>query len=333
MSSVLETIKAAARKDRRHVVLAEGEDPRILEGGAKAQADGLASITFLGDEAKISAALSASGYTADDFKIIDPTTVDVSAYAALYHELRKHKGVSEADAETAIRNPLNYAAMMVRNGDADGTVAGAVATTADTVRAAFQVIGKAEGARAVSSVFLMICDDEHFQKKGTYLFGDCALMVDPSAEELADIAIASAKSCRQFLNAEPRVAMLSFSTSGSASHERVDKVKEAAQIVRQATPDLIISDDMQFDSAFVPSVAASKAKGSAIQGDANVFIFPSLEAGNIGYKIAQRIGGAKAVGPFLQGLAKPANDLSRGCSAQDVYDLIAVTVVQSQSKQ
>lgn len=313
---------------RRHIVLAEGDDGRIITGGARAHSNGLARITFLGDKADIEEKLNEAGSNPAEFGIIDPSHADVDPYADAFFKLRKHKGISEEDAEKAMRDPLNYAAMMVRLGDADGTLAGAVATTANTVRAAFQIIGKAKGANIVSSFFLMVCEEDHFEKKGTFLFGDCALIVDPSADELADIALASARSYQRFVGEEPHVAMLSFSTAGSAQHERVDKVQQAYTKLGDRAPDVIAYGDMQFDSAFVPSVGAAKAKESPIRGDANVFIFPSLEAGNIGYKIAQRIGGAKAIGPVLQGLSKPANDLSRGCSAQDVYDMIAITALQ-----
>ena len=219
---------------------------------------------------------------------------------------------------------------MVRDGHADGTIAGAVATTADTVRAALQIIGKAPGASIVSSFFLMFLDEPHHPKQATLVFSDCALVIDPAANELAEIARASAHSFQALIQQQPRVAMLSFSTMGSGRHERVDKVQQAVKIANELAPDLLIDGEFQFDSAFVPHIGAAKAPTARIKGDANVFIFPSLESANIGYKIAERIGGAKAVGPILQGLRNPANDLSRGCSADDVYRLIAITSLQAQ---
>lgn len=329
MSDILDAIKAEARKKRRHIVLPEGHDPRIQAGGVRAQADGLARITFLGEISAIASDLKAAGEDPQTFCLIDPARVDISTFARSYHALRRHKGVSEGEAALAVRDPLTYAAMMVRLGVADGTVAGAVATTADTVRTAFQVIGPAKGAGIVSSAFLMICKGHHFAKEGTFLFADCALIVEPSAEELAEIAMATAETYRRFIGGEPRVAMLSFSTAGSANHPHVDRVREAVRLVRGRRPDIVIEGDIQFDAAFVPAIAGRKLKGSPLQGDANVFVFPNLEAGNIGYKIAERFGGAAAVGPVLQGLSKPANDLSRGCSAHDIYDLIAITAVQA----
>jgi phosphate acetyltransferase len=298
-----------ATSSLQHVVLPEGHDPRIVEGANRAIADGLANVTLLGGAEGID--ISSSGLRDE--------------YAASLYQLRKSKGMTEYQASQMLDDPLVFAAMMVRQGHADGTLAGAVTTTADTVRTAFQIIGRAEGVKLVSSMMLMVLENRE-----TATFADCALTIEPDVEQLAAIAIASADNHRAFTGNEPRIAMLSFSTMGSAKHPFVDKVSEAVRVVSDRRPDLTIAGELQFDAAFVPSVGRTKAQGAAVQGDANVFVFPSLESGNIGYKIAQRIGGAKAIGPILQGLAKPAHDLSRGCSAQDIYDMIAITAVQAQ---
>ncbi len=329
----LDDLLAAALRAPQRIVLAEGEDPRVIEGAARALRDGLARIVLLGDPGVISERLPMVGASPADFDIIDPSdAAQTDAYAAAYFELRKHKGVDSETARAAMADPLKFAAMMVRQGDAAGTIAGAVATTADTVRTAFQIIGPAPGVKTVSSFFLMLLCEPHHAKKGALAFADCGLIVEPSVEELAEIAISSADSFRTLVGEEPRIAMLSFSTDSSAKHARVDRVIAATDLVKSRRPDLIVHGDIQFDAAFVPAVAASKAVGSPLEGEANVMVFPSLEAANIGYKIAQRIGGAKAIGPILQGLAKPANDLSRGCSIEDVYHLIGVTSVQAASQ-
>jgi len=329
--SPLDTLIAAARARPAILSLAEGEDPRVVEGAARAARDGIAHPVLIGAEGAVRAQLTATGLPEDGVAVVDPATDSrLRDYADLFREVRKRADVDADAALAAARDPLTFAALMVRAGDAGGTIAGAVATTAETVRTAFRVIGRAPGVETVSSFFLMLPGegDDH-PLPGAVLFADCGLVIEPTPEELAQIAISSADSLAALLGQEARIAFLSFSTHGSAKHKRVDRVTEALGLARAARPDLAMDGELQFDAAFVPEVAASKAPGSPLQGRANVFVFPSLEAANIGYKIAQRIGRARAIGPILQGLAAPANDLSRGCSAQDVYDLIAVTGAQA----
>jgi len=329
----LDRILEAAKSGPRHIVLAEGEDPRIVEGAVQAVRAGVATITLVGRRTIVEERLAAFGAGAGEIHIEDPaSSLLTPRLAAAYYAFRKAKGIDEAAADAAVRSPLVFSAMMVREGEADGTVGGAVATTADTVRAALQTIGRAPGVGLVSSFFLMMLCEAHHVKKGAFIFADCGLVVDPDAAGLADIAVMSARSFEALAGKPAKVAMLSFSTAGSAAHERVSKVVEATRLAHAAEPGLVIDGELQFDTAFVEAVSAAKAPQSALHGEANVFVFPNLDAANIGYKIAQRIGGATAIGPILQGLARPANDLSRGCNAADVFHMIAVTVVQADNR-
>lgn len=328
----LNNIFSRATADPKHIVLAEGEDPRIVKAAAQARDKGIARLTLLGDSEKIHQQAEAANISLEGLTIIDPAlSADKERYAEVLYQLRQAKGMTQEAASELIVDPLHYAQMMVHLGDADGSVCGAVYTTGDTVRAALQIIGKAEDSEIVSSFFLMMLCEPFHELKGGVIFSDCGLVIDPDANQLANIAMSAAKSAQSLLNEEAKVAMLSFSTSGSAKHAAVDKVVEATRIVKSQMPDLAIDGDVQLDAAIVQEIAERKVEHSETKGRANVLVFPNLEAGNIGYKLAERIGKAEAIGPILQGLKKPANDLSRGCSADDVTNVIAITVVQAQS--
>jgi len=327
----LNNIFKRASNSPRKIVLAEGEDPRIIEAGSIAAAKGIASIVLLGNVSKILGKADHLNINAQHVNIIDPCDhVDTTRYGQQLFQLRKAKGMTEQQANELIKDPLYFAQMMVHLGDADGSVAGAVYTTGDTVRSAIQVIGMAESATMVSSFFLMMLCQPFHDLKGGIIFSDCGLVIDPNEQQLAQIALSAANSAKTLLEEEPKVAMLSFSTCGSAKHASVDKVVAATRLVKAVMPDLAIDGDVQLDAAIVASIAERKVDHSETHGKANVLVFPNLEAGNIGYKLAERIGKADAIGPILQGLKKPANDLSRGCCVNDVVNVIAITVVQAQ---
>ncbi|SAL20286.1 phosphate acetyltransferase [Caballeronia terrestris] len=321
-----------ARATPMRIVLCEPEDPRMLQAAQRATREGIARIVLVGETARIREAAAREQIDLADMDVIDPATSPLAtACADELFALRSKKGMTRDEAQREVLNPLCFANLLVRLGQADGSVAGAVNTTADVVRAAIQIIGVRPGFRLVSSFFLMMLCEPFHTMKGGLIFSDCALVVEPDANELAEIAMAAADSAASLLMDEPRVAMLSFSTSGSARHAAVDKVVAATERVKAERPTLAIDGDVQLDAAIVAEIARRKVEHSQVDGHANVLIFPSLEAGNIGYKLAERIGGAKAIGPLLQGLKKPANDLSRGCSADDIYYVIAVTSVQAQA--
>ncbi|SAK99354.1 phosphate acetyltransferase [Caballeronia calidae] len=321
-----------ARDLPMRIVLSEAEDTRVLEAAARAHKEGIARILLVGARARAYQVADGAGIDLEGIDVIDPSQSPLrERFADELFALREKKGMTPDQARAAVLDPLCFANLMVRLGEADGSVSGAVNTTADVVRNAIQIIGVRPSFKLVSSFFLMMLCEPFHTMKGGLIFSDCALVVEPNAEQLAEIAMAAADSAHNLLMEDPRVAMLSFSTSGSAHHAAVDKVIDATRRVKEARPGLAIDGDVQLDAAIVAEIAMRKVQHSQIEGHANTLIFPSLEAGNIGYKLAERIGGAKAIGPLLQGLAKPANDLSRGCSADDIYHVIAVTCVQAQA--
>ena len=329
---LFEKLTSKAKQNRQRIVLPEGTEPRTLTAADRLIVEELADIILIGNPAEIKAAAAELGLTnISKAKIVNPADEKVlNKYAPIFYELRKSKGITMEDAYKTAANPLYLGCLMIKNGDADGQVAGALNTTGNVLRAAFQVIKTKPGIDVVSGAFVMLLpENSPFGTDGIMVFADCAVLPDPTSKELAQIALSAADTARDIAGIEPKIAMLSFSTKGSAKHERIDKVIEATELVREAAPSLVVDGELQADAALVPGVAKSKAPGSPVNGEANVLIFPSLETGNIAYKLVQRLASVQAVGPILQGLAAPVNDLSRGCFPEDIYKTVIITCNQA----
>ena len=329
MSKFLDRISERARSDRKTIVLPESTDIRTVQAASMIIKRGIANIVLVGDKDKIhelAGDLDLTGVT-----IVNPNSSDkFEDYANTFYEMRKLKGVTPEQARETMKNPLYWGVMMVKKGEADGMVAGAINSTANTLRPALQILKTAPGTKLVSAFFIMAVPDCEYGQDGVFLYADSGLVENPNADELSEIAISSAKTFKKLVEAEPRVAMLSYSSYGSAKSELTEKVIEATRLAKQKAPDMILDGELQVDAAIIPAVAKSKAPGSPLQGMANTLIFPDLNCGNIAYKLTQRLAKAEAYGPVTQGIAKPVNDLSRGCSAEDIVGVVAITCVQAQ---
>ncbi|MBN1768338.1 MAG: phosphate acetyltransferase [Prolixibacteraceae bacterium] len=327
---LLKQIKLNASKLNKRIVLPEGTEPRTLQAAAIILKEKIAQVILLGNEEEVALKANQLGADVSAAEVVNPKTdARRDTYADMMVEIRKKKGLTKEEALSLLNDPLYFGPMMIKAGDADGELAGAINATGDVLRPAFQFVKTLPGVSVVSGAFLMFVDKK-FGHDGVLVFSDCAVMPDPDAQQLAEIAITSAKTAQSIVGLEPRVAMLSFSTKGSAKHPLVDKVVEATKIAKEKAPGLMLDGELQLDAAIIKEVGELKAPGSPVAGKANVLVFPGLEAGNIGYKLVQRLAGAEAIGPVLQGMAAPINDLSRGCSVDDIVNMVAVTANQAQ---